>query len=347
MKEPARKGATTSTRVSGDLSVRLKPRRLVVVGTVLVDILLYLDQLPGPGGAAIAARSVVSAGAGYNLLAGTERLGLPAAYAGLVGRGPFGAMVRSALDGAGVPILLPARDGDTGFDVGLVEAGSERQPTFLGAPGVESELRLSDLRSIALVPGDAVYLSGYDLWYPGQGHDLATWIPELAPDYLFVFDPGPLIGEIAVERVGAAIARADILSLNTSEATVLAGQHPAADQAEQLARAIPPGGWVTVRTGPGGCWVAPHQGRARHLPARPTTPVDTTGAGDAYLAALLARLAAGDDFPGAAGWANLAASLAIEEPGPATGPSAAELARAARSWPGGGGGGRLGDREPG
>jgi sugar/nucleoside kinase (ribokinase family) len=332
MKGPFLGGATTTTSAGGGHTGRLKPHRLVVVGTVLVDILLYFDRLPEPGAAGIAAGSVVSAGAGYNLLAGAQRLGLPAAFAGLAGRGPFGTLVRSALDGIGVPILLPARDEDTGFDIGLVETSSGRQPTFLGAPGVESTLQLPDLRSITLAPGDAIYLSGYDLWYPEQGHALAVWLSELGPEYLFVFDPGPLIGEIAAARLDATIARADILSLNTAEAAVLTGERSETDQAERLAREVPPGGWVTVRAGADGCWVAPHRGPARHLPARPTTPVDTTGAGDAYLSALLARLAAGDEFPRAAQWANLAASLAIERPGPATSPSAEELVQAAGNW---------------
>ena len=45
----------------------------------------------------------------------------------------------------------------------------------------------------------------------------------------------------------------------------------------------------------------------------------------AHVAALLARLAAGDDFSTAARIANVAASLAIERPGPATSPTAQEL----------------------
>lgn len=309
--------------------MRLTPRRLVVVGSVLVDIVLYLDRMPEPGGVGIVSQRIVTAGAGYNLLAAAKRLSLAAAYAGLVGRGPFGTMVRRALDDIDVPILLPTRDEDTGFDIGLVEANSDRQPTFLGAPGVESRLRLPDLRSIPLTAGDAVYLSGYDLWYPEEGHDLATWIGELGAEYLFAFDPGPLISEIDPARLETAIARADILSLNTSEATALAGVRQPEILADELARKIPPGAWVAVRAGPDGCWVTSHQGRTHHIPARSTTPVDTTGAGDTHLAALLARLAVGDDFPRAAHWANLAASLAIERPGPATGPTADELAKAA------------------
>jgi sugar/nucleoside kinase (ribokinase family) len=310
----------------------LRPRRLVVVGTIMVDILLYLERLPEPGGAAIASRSAVTPGAGYNLLAAAVRLGLPAAHAGLVGGGPFGNMVVTALDELGVRLLLPRRDEDTGFDVGLVELGSGRQPTFLGAPGVESRLTPADLASIPLGPADAVYVSGYDLWYPGQGAALASWVSGLGPELLVVFDPGPLAGELAPAWLEAVTGRAGILSLNIAEATQLAGEAGPARLAELLVQRVGAEGWVVLRAGADGCWVASRGRPAEHIPARPARPVDTTGAGDAHVATLVARMAAGDDILRAARWANAAASLVIEQAGPSTSPSHNELADAMAAW---------------
>lgn len=311
------------------MSVRLTPRRLVLVGTVLVDVLLYLDRLPAAGQAALATRSLVTPGAGYNVLAGAAQLGLPSAYAGRVGNGPFGTIVRQALERLDIPLLLatPA-DGDTGIDVGLVETSSGRQPTFLGAPGVEATLTLADLQRIPLQPADAVYLSGYDLWYPHQGAALATWLPKLGPDQIFVFDPGPVADEITPERLQAALTRTDILSLTTTEATALTRPGSPPELARTLTRRIRPDGHVIVRAGADGCWLAGHHQQPTHIPGRPTDPVDPTGAGDAHLAALLVRLAAGDDLAQAAQWANTAGSLATERLGPSTCPTAVELAAA-------------------
>jgi sugar/nucleoside kinase (ribokinase family) len=309
--------------------MRLTPRRLVVTGTVMVDILLYLHGFPQRGGAAVASRAVVAAGAGYNLLAGATRLGLPAAYAGLVGSGPFGTVVRRALAKIAVPVLLPPRDDeDTGFDIALVQASTPGQPTFIGWPGVESQLRLADLRSVALMPGDAVYLSGYDLWYPEAGSALTEWISGLGQAYLLVFDPGPLVGQIEAARLDAVIGRTDILSLNVSEASMLTDGHDPAALAATMAQRMPAAGWVVLRAGADGCWVASHDTPARHIPARRTTAVDPTGAGDIHVATLIARLAAGQDFAEAARWANIAASLAVEQTGPSAGPTTAELAQA-------------------
>jgi sugar/nucleoside kinase (ribokinase family) len=309
--------------------MRTTPRRLVVSGTILVDILLYLDEFPRHGTAALASQAIVAAGAGYNLLAGAARLGLPAAYAGFVGSGPFGTVVRRALAEIAVPVLLaPRADEDTGFDVGLVQAGRPGQPTFIGWPGVESRLRLPDLRALELTPGDAVYLSGYDLWYPEAGAALSQWTSELDLAYLVVFDPGPLAGRIETARLDMVIGRADILSLNASEAAMLAGPGGPAPLAAALAQRMSSSAWVVLRDGAHGCWIAGQQTPPRHIPPRPASPVDPTGAGDIHVATLLARLAAGLDFAQAAWWANIAASLAVERLGASAGPSAAELARA-------------------
>jgi sugar/nucleoside kinase (ribokinase family) len=310
-------------------ALRLTPRRLVVTGTVIVDILLYLDEFPEPGEAAIASRAVVAAGAGYNLLAGAARLGLPAAYAGLVGSGPFGTIVRRALADIAVPVLLAARDGgDTGFDVGLVRTTIPGQPTFIGSPGVESDVALGDLRDLAVGPGDAVYLSGYDLWYPKAGAAWAEWTAGLGAECLLIFDPGPLAGQIEATRLDAAIGRADILSLNAAEAAVLADGHDPAALAGALTHRVPAPGWVVLRAGADGCWIAGHDTAPRHVQPRAATVVDPTGAGDIHVATMIARLAAGQDIAEAARWANIAASLAVERTGPGAGPTARELASA-------------------
>lgn len=331
----------------GDGGLRVAPRRLVVTGTVLVDILMYLDQFPAAGGAANASRTIVAAGAGFNLLAAAARLGLPAAYAGLVGDGPFGAVVRDALAAIGVPVLFPPRLGqDTGFAVGLVETGAGTEPTFFGSPGAESALSAADLRDLHVTPGDAIYVSGYDLWYPAAGAALADWLPALGPECLLVFDPGPLAGQLEAANLDVVAGRADIVSLNLSEATALARRHepaapatrrepaaPATGQdpaalASALSRRIRHDGWVVLRAGDDGCWIARAGSAAQHIPARPTTLVDPTGAGDAHVAAMLARLAAGQDVAHAARWANVAASLSVEQAGPSTSPTAARLTRA-------------------
>lgn len=303
---------------------RIRPRRLVLVGSVLVDVLMYIERLPERGGDTLAHRATLTSGAGFNILVGAHRLGLVVACAGHVGDGPMGNQISADLATAGIPLLLPrVRGEDSGFDVALVEQDAER--TFITSPGVESRLHLEDLRSLVLHAGDVVYFSGYELCYPISGATLEQWVPELGPDILLAFDPGPLVAEIPARRLTTVLARTDILSLNAREARLLAGEHNVESLVPRLASRLAPAALVVARAGAQGCWIGGVGYGAQHIVPRPTRPVDTTGAGDAHLAALLARLAAGDNFSTAARIANVAASLAIERPGPATSPTAREL----------------------
>lgn len=307
--------------------LRIQPHRLVLVGSVLVDILMYVERLPERGGDRIAQKTLLTSGGGFNVLVGAMRLGMPVAYAGRVGDGPMGTQVMTDVAAVGIPLVLPRVTGeDTGFDIGLVEPGGE--PAFVTSPGTEARLTLADLNSIPLLVNDAIYISGYDLYYPVSGAALEAWLPTLAPQYLLVIDLGPLVAEIPGSRLERVLARCDIVSLNAREIGTLTGIADVVEAARRLVTRLAPGGYVVARVGAEGCWIASDTDTPLHLPGRPAQVVDTTGAGDTHVAALLAHLATGDDMRTAAQIANIAASLSVEKMGPATGPTLEEVERA-------------------
>jgi sugar/nucleoside kinase (ribokinase family) len=305
-------------------SVRIQPRRLVLVGSVVVDVLLYVDRLPDRGGDLLARRLVAGAGGGFNVLVAAVRLGMEAAYGGRTGMGVLGVRACAALEEAGIVVLLPPDQlADTGMVLGLVEPDGER--TFVTAPGTESRLTPADLRGLPLRAGDAVYVSGYDLVYPVSGPSLEEWLPGLADDLLVAIDPGPLVADIPARRLQRVLGRTDLLSLSAGEAAILSGIQDPPGAAARLVGRLAAGALVVVRTGAGGCWLAAADAAPLHVPGRPAQVVDTTGAGDTHTAAFLARLSFGDDPPRAAILANVAASITVERAGPGTGPTAAEL----------------------
>jgi sugar/nucleoside kinase (ribokinase family) len=311
--------------------MRVRPRRLVLVGSVVVDALLYVDRLPERGGDLLARHAVAGAGGGFNVLAAAVRLGLEAAYGGRTGAGVFGAQATRALEEAGITVLLPPDErADTGFVVGLVEPGGER--TFVTAPGAESRLEPHDLQSLPLRAGDAVYVSGYDLVYPVSGRSLQEWLPRLPQDVLVAVDPGPLVADIPAERLERVLGRVDLLSLSAGEATAMSGLRDPAAAAALLVGRLTTGALVVVRVEDRGCWLAAAGAEPPHVPGRPARAVDTTGAGDAHVAAFLTRLSLGDDPPRAAWVANVAASLSVERAGSATGPTARDLEAALRMY---------------
>lgn len=297
------------------MTLTWRPRRLIVLGSVIVDVMMTVPRLPERGGDVLADSSAITVGGGYVVLAAARRLGLPARLAGRVGQGPFGDRVMAALTELDVEVLLPRPSTDTGFCIDLVEPDGER--TFATSPGTESAMTLAELNTVEARPDDAVYVSGYDLCYPVSGPALASWLANLH-DRLVVFDPGPLVAEIPDSILAAVLARTNLLTLNGREADLIGG-------GEALHNRLAAHAITVVRDGPRGCAV--HQpGRAtHHLPSPVVPAIDTTGAGDTHTGALLAELAQTGDPVAAAQFANIAAALSVTVWGSATGPERSQL----------------------
>lgn len=294
-----------------------RPARLTLVGSVIADVMMRVPGLPDRGGDVLASAAVLQAGGGFNVLAAAARLGMPCALAGHVGTGPFGSVIAAALAAEGIGILLPQPAGDSGFTLGLVEPDGER--TFVTSPGAEAGLSLAELSRVNPAPGEAVYLSGYDLCYPG-GPAIAAWCGQLR-DVLLVLDPGPLAGEIPAAVLEPVLRRTSLLTLNAREAGLLFGTTRPEPGRARLA----PGAVIVVRDGPQGCTLFGAGFTGRHVPAPAVTAVDSTGAGDAQTGALLAELRRTGDLVAAARTGNLAAAFAVTQAGSATAPDRARL----------------------
>ena len=116
-----------------------------------------------------------------------------------------------------------------------------------------------------------------------------------------------------MDRWLADTAAATLLLPNADEARLLTGCRDAEDAARALAAHYPV---VTVKLGPDGALWASGDVLV-HRPAHPTTVVDTTGAGDAFAAGLLAAWLRSPDLdPAAALDAGLAlAADVVRRPG--------------------------------
>jgi sugar/nucleoside kinase (ribokinase family) len=312
------------------------PRRLVFAGEAIVDVVMRVPALPPRGGDALATSCEVTAGGGFNVMAAAARQGLPVLYAGGHGTGPWGDVVRAALEAEGIDRLRPADpDRDTGFDVALVEPDAER--TFVTHLGAEAVRGPRSWDAVPAGPGDAVYVSGYGLVAPGTGAALGDWAAALPSDALLFVDPGPLVAQIPAAVLDPVLARCDWLSCNHREAGLLSGTGAAdapGDPAEAARRLLARGAAanILVRAGGSGCYLAVlASSDVVHVRAPKVTAVDTTGAGDAHSGAFLAALADGLSPLGAAARANAAAAFAVTRPGPATSPTRAQL----DVWPGG------------
>ena len=301
--------------------------RLVSVGNVIIDVVAEVPELPERGGDVLASRAALEVGGGFNLMAAAARQGLGVAYAGALGRGPFGDLARRALRAEGIALLLPDAAGeerDTGFDVVLVEAGGER--SFVTAVGAEAGVTRQRLDHVEIRATDTLLISGYGLLHNANRRAILDRLPRLPAETTVCYDPGPLGHTLPDKVVGAVRRRVDWWSCNEREASLATGCANAAEAAVELLTRLRRGS-VVVRLGMSGCLLAERGSAVVHVPGVPVTIVDTTGAGDAHLGAFIAGLAAGRDAAAAARRANFVAALTITHRGPATSPTAEETDR--------------------
>jgi ribokinase len=292
-------------------------KRLVSLGSVIVDLVLEVPRLPDRGGDVLATQRGMAAGGAFNVLSAAARLGLPGVYAGPHGTGPFGDLVRAALAREGVEASLPPDSNlDTGWTLALVEPDGER--TFVTVTGADALVIAEALSSIQYMDGDAVYMSGYDLAYPGAAAAISGHVAGLSRGLFVVLDPGPLVADIETERLAAVLQRTDMLSLNAREVDALGGLDAVMSRAQPTATLI-------VRRGAQGATIHAPGSEPVAIPSIKVRAVDTSGAGDVHVGANLAGLARGMSWPEAVLFANRAAAYAVSRPGPAAGPTDRQL----------------------
>jgi ribokinase len=272
--------------------------RVVVVGDVCTDVVVLLSGEPAPGSDRPAAIAQHGGGAGANVAAHLAALGVPVVLAGCVGDDLPGAALTRELTGAGVtPALRTVPGVPTGTVVSLVEPGGER--SMLADRGASLHLAPGDVPVPG--PGGHLHLSGYTLLDPRpRTAGLAALATAVAAGCTVSVDPastGPLRA-YGVDRWLADTAVATLVFPNADEARLLTGCTDPAEAARTLATRHPVA--VVSLGGDGALWAAGDL--LVHRPAHRTEVLDTTGAGDAFAAGVLATwvAAGGRPDPGAA-----------------------------------------------
>jgi sugar/nucleoside kinase (ribokinase family) len=254
---------------------------IVVVGDLMVDV---VAALPGPlahGSDTPARISHSQGGSGANVAAWLVAAGADAAFAGCAGADPLGDAAMAALAGVALAVERDPRR-PTGTCIVLVDPSGER--TMIPDAGANDALELAELPA-----GEHLHLTGYGLLREGSRPAFLRALA-LAHERGITISVDP---SSAAPLAGAPafldwVAGGDLLLPNADEARVLTGE---ADP-ERAARALAVSREVVVTLGAEGALWSDGE-RVLRAPALAAERVDTTGAGDAFAAGLLAARAEG------------------------------------------------------
>lgn len=302
-----------------------QPPGVVVVGSINADLVVTLERHPQPGETLLGrTMTVMPGGKGANQAVAAAKLGAPTTMIGAVGQDAYTDVALSGLLAAGVNTDGVQRVGTT-TGVAIVEVDDDGENTIVVIPGANGEVTPSLVSSTADLISDAgvLVLQGEipaasvasavaaATRAPGSTRVLINLAPVIELDRETLLHADPLVvneheGALVLAQLTGAVAPSDS---NPSDS------HPSdstpADHAD-TARALLDCGFssVVMTLGGAGALLATSSG-VLEVPAPSVSVLDTTGAGDAFVGALAARLVAGDKLADAVAVAVRVGAFAV------------------------------------
>ncbi len=296
---------------------------IAVIGGVQVDVVMTpVQELPPPGHSLhVQEMSFRAGGAAANAALAFARLGVPVRVLGCVGDDHLGRWLAEELAPAGAGVELHVLAGATGLTVACEAPARDR--TFLTYLGVNARWERSMLPD-DVTDADSLLLCDYFCAPALRGEPtraLLSAVRERGGRTFFdtAWDPAGFPAE-ARREVLALLAGVDVFLPNEAEARALAGLDEADADVAAVARTLQEasgGGWVVVKLGARGCLAVGPTGEELAVPAKAAKVSDSTGAGDAFNAGLIAALGEGRTWPQALEAAIALAARVLAAPGAA------------------------------
>jgi len=283
---------------------------ILVLGSVNRDLIVHAPRLPLPGETLRGQRfGSCLGGKGANQSVAAARLGARVALAARVGLLENGAAMVEQLRREGVDTRAVAQPADEVPGVALIVVGAEdAENQIVTVSGSNGRLPLEQV--------EALELAGLR-WLVAQ-QELPLESVARAFERAHAAGVKTLLNA-APYRPGceALLPQVDLLVVNALEAqalvTTLGGGVAEPEALAQTLRAKGPSAVLVSLGAAGLCWV--DATGTRRVPARPVKAVDTVGAGDTLVGALVTALAEGQPIERALAFAQAAAALAVSRPG--------------------------------
>ncbi len=302
----------------------MKTPRIVVVGSINVDMVVKSQRLPTVGETVTGGRFLMAAGGkGANQAVAAARLGAEVTLVGRVGADLFGEQAIAGYRKEGIVTDCILRDPHQPTGVALILVDERGANLISVASGANHALSPEDVeRAAESIRGADVVLVQLEIPL-----DTVRHVARLAADagVAVILDPAPApsvpLGESLLRHVAC-------VKPNETEAEQLTGiavrdEVSARQAAEKLLQAGARHAIITLGAR-GAFWLS--SGEEGFVPGRAVAVVDTTAAGDCFSGGLACALARGQSLGEAVEFASLAAALSVTRLGAQPSmPTAAEV----------------------
>jgi ribokinase len=270
---------------------------VVVVGSANLDLVARTSRLPKPGETVSGSHFFEACGGkGVNQAIASARAGARTAFVGALGGDHAGETLLAALIKDGVDVSAVQRvSAPTGR--ALIGVSDDGENSIIVVPGANHAISIDDIEKYKnLISSAKVLLCQLEVPLSVVQHAF-----ELAgPSTKRILNPAP-----AQTLPRSLLGVVDIVTPNEHEADLLGG----VSKLQSLGVKT-----VIVTQGEKGAMVVDETGTSQVDPFK-VTPVDTTGAGDAFCGTLAARLALGESLADSLRAAVIAGALATETEG--------------------------------
>lgn len=285
-----------------------EPPAVVVVGSMNIDLMTYAQRAPGPGETVIGDRFQSGfGGKGANQAVMARLLGADVAFIGALGDDNYATMTlenfaRLGVDASGVM----RAGGSSGVAPIWVEADGTNR--IIVVPGANDLVTAEHAAaSMSAVPRVDVVVGQLEI---PQAVTAAGFRAARARGAVTLLNPAP-----AASIAADLLAVTDWLMPNEVEFGVLAGIAGDPSDAALAEFATRTGTRLVVTLGARGAALVGEGGTVTRVPAVPVVPLDTTGAGDAFVGAFVVGLALGLSEPAALSLGVRCASDSVTRPG--------------------------------
>lgn len=260
---------------------------IVALGEILID---FTPSGVNEQGIALFARN--PGGAPANVLAMNNRLGGTSAFIGKVGADGFGRYLRQTLTGCGIDDSGLVEDVAIPTTLAFVQLNEQgdRSFSFYRKPGADLMLTASEIRRALIDRCKIFHFGSVSLTgEPCRSACLEAAAYAKQQGKRISFDPNyrPLLWDSeteAREQIMRGIALADILKVSKEEMLLITGTDDLEKGSAMLLEMGP--SLVLVTMGEKGAFYRNGSYAAR-IPTYPVKAIDTTGAGDAFVGAML------------------------------------------------------------
>lgn len=252
--------------------------RIVVVGSINMDLVTRAPRFPTPGETLLGERfDTVPGGKGANQAVAAARLGAQVALVGALGEDAFGEQLRDGLADEGIDLSALVWVPECGSGCAAITvAGSENQ--IVVVPGANARLSPQHVAAAeALIANADALLLQLEIPLPTVEAALRLAQQHGVPAILNPAPAQPLPREW--------LTLAHCVTPNQHELAILLGETGAADDASLRACMREAPCPVVMTRGAGGAWYADGED-VREQAGFPVDAVDSTGAGDTFNAAL-------------------------------------------------------------